>query len=120
MPAGDEILAEELRGLMEIDFNVELTGISISEIDNLGADNLPPCLDRLFHLFEIPRILHCDFMQPYFGFRRDRADISRNHRSQSLTLLRVKQFEALNDEVGLAANRDRRSDDNERDIRSRR
>ena len=37
----DEILAEELRGLLEIDFNVELTGFSISEIDSL-VEGLDP------------------------------------------------------------------------------
>lgn len=37
----DEILAEELRGLLEIDFNVELTGFSISEIDSLVEGLIP-------------------------------------------------------------------------------
>jgi DNA modification methylase len=37
----DEILAEELRGLLEIDFDVEVTGFSISEIDSL-VDGLIP------------------------------------------------------------------------------
>ena len=37
----DEILAEELRGLLEIDFNVEVTGFSISEIDSLVEGLIP-------------------------------------------------------------------------------
>jgi len=37
----DEILAEELRGLLEIDFNVEITGFSISEIDSLVEGLIP-------------------------------------------------------------------------------
>lgn len=37
----DEILAEELRALVEIDFNVEVTGFSISEIDSLVEGLIP-------------------------------------------------------------------------------
>lgn len=37
----DEILAEELRGLLEVDFNVELTGFSITEIDSLVEGLIP-------------------------------------------------------------------------------
>ena len=37
----DEILAEELRGLLDINFDVELTGFSISEIDSLVEGLIP-------------------------------------------------------------------------------
>lgn len=37
----DELLAEELRGLLEIDFDVEVTGFAISEIDNLVEGLIP-------------------------------------------------------------------------------
>ncbi len=37
----DEILAEELRGLLETDFDVEITGFSISEIDSLVEGLIP-------------------------------------------------------------------------------
>jgi len=37
----EEILAEELRGLLEIDFDVEITGFSISEIDSLVEGLIP-------------------------------------------------------------------------------
>ena len=37
----DEILAEKLRSLLEIDFNLELTGFSISEIDSLVEGLIP-------------------------------------------------------------------------------
>src|SRR6185312_7380981 len=37
----DELLAEELRGLLEIDFDVEVTGFSVSEIDNLVEGLIP-------------------------------------------------------------------------------
>lgn len=37
----DEILAEELSGLLETDFNVELTGFSIPEVDSLVEGLIP-------------------------------------------------------------------------------
>ncbi|MER8577650.1 site-specific DNA-methyltransferase [Mesorhizobium sp. M1423] len=37
----DELLAEELRGLLEIDFDVEVTGFAIAEIDSLVEGLIP-------------------------------------------------------------------------------